>query len=171
MLEKRNKITLQGNIIELIGEEVKEGQNIPVFKGIGKDLKVVSSAEFSGYKRIIASVPSIDTPVCDMEVSRFDEFAGNHLKDVKIIFISMDLPFALSRFCENKSIKNVVILSDHRDSDFGKKFGVLIKDMRLLCRAVFVVDRDETVRYAEYVPEVASHPNYDKVLEAAKNVK
>jgi len=164
------QVTLKGNPVELTGEEIKKGQKIPVFETVGKDLQTVSSEDFKGKVRIIASVPSLDTPICDMELNRFDEYASSILDNVAIIFVSMDLPFAQSRFCEEKNIDKVVTLSDHRDADFGEKFGVLIKEIRLLARAIFIVDESDIVQYAEYVSEVTSHPDYEKALEVVKSL-
>lgn len=165
------KITLHGNPIELAGDEVLPGQKAPEFTAVGNALEDVSSKEFSGKPRLIAAVPSLDTPVCDMELNRFDEHAIHLLGNIKIIFISMDLPFAQKRFCEIKHIQKVITLSDHKNADFGMKYGALIKNLRILARAIFVIDRNDIVRYAEYVKEVASHPDYERALEAMKQIE
>jgi thiol peroxidase len=165
------KVTSKGSPFELLGDEIKVGQKAPEFKAIAKDLSEISSSQYRGKVRIIASVPSLDTPVCDLELNRFNEFALNGLKDAHILFVSMDLPFAQKRFCDLKNIDRVLTFSDHRDADFGMKYGVLIKDLRLLARAVFIVDRDDTVRHAEYVPELGAHPDYKKALAVIQALK
>jgi thiol peroxidase len=120
--------------------------------------------------RIICSVPSLDTSVCDIETRRFNEEAGKLGSNVVVLTISMDLPFAQKRWCGAAGVKNVQTLSDHRDASFGKAYGVLIKEMRLLARAVFVLDKDDAIRYIQIVNEVASEPNYEAALKAAKGL-
>lgn len=169
-MERTNVATVKNNPITLMGEEVKTGQRAPGFKVIDTDLKEVSSEEFKGKIRVIASVPSLDTPVCDLQIKRFNDEAVNLSKDLKVIFLSMDLPFAQKRFCQANNIKQVKTFSDHKYADFGSNYGVLIKELRLLARAVFVIDKDDTVRYVEYVPELTSHPDYGAVLDALKSM-
>lgn len=159
-------VTMRGNPVTLVGDEVKVGQKAPDFSVVGNDLSAVTLNDTSGV-RLFLSVPSLDTGVCDAEVRRFNEEAAS-LGNVKVYTISMDLPFAQSRWCGAAGIENVVTLSDHRDASFGENWGVLIKELRLLARAVFVVDSSNTVTYVEYVPEVSSHPDYEKALAAAK---
>jgi len=115
-------------------------------------------------------VPSLDTPVCDLEIKRFNDEAAQTGKDVVILFISMDLPFAQKRFCQAYDIKKVKTLSDHREGDFGVKYGVLIKELRLLSRAIFIIDKDDEVKYVEYVKEVASQPDYESALKGLKAI-
>lgn len=167
-MERKNAVTLQGNLVTLIGKEVKAGQKAPDFKVLTHDLKEKTLADFKGKIKLIASVPSLDTPICDLQIKRFNDEASKISKDVVIIFISMDLPFAQKRFCQEFEINKVKTLSDHRDADFGLKYGVLIEELRLLARAIFVVDRDDTVRYVEYVKEVATPPDYAGALDAIK---
>ena len=166
-IERKNGTTLKGNPFTLIGPEIKVGQKAPDFTVLAGDLSPVTLASSQGKTRLIISVPSLDTPVCDAETRRFNEEAAK-LSGVETLVISVDLPFAQGRFCQTAGIKNVKSLSDHRDVSFGKAYGTLIKELRLLSRAVFVVDANDTVQYVEYVKEVATHPNYDAALGALK---
>ncbi len=164
-------ITFKGNPVTLQGEEVKAGQAAPDFKAQkSADLGDYTLASSAGKTRILVAVPSLDTPVCDMETRRFNEEAGK-LGDVEIVTLSMDLPFAQKRWCGAAGVDKVITASDHRDASFGKNYGVLISGGpldRLLARAVFVIGPDNTVKYAEYVKEIAEHPNYEAALAAAK---
>jgi thioredoxin-dependent peroxiredoxin len=165
--ERKNGTTLKGNPFTLIGAEIKVGQKAPEFTALDGSLQPVTLASSKGKTRLLVSVPSLDTPVCDAETRRFNEEASK-LPGVEILVVSVDLPFAQGRFCTTNGIKNVKCLSDHRDVSFGKAYGTLIKELRLLSRAIFVVGSDDTVQYVEYVPEVGSHPNYDAALNALK---
>jgi thioredoxin-dependent peroxiredoxin len=164
-------VTFKGNPITLQGDEVKVGQTAPDFKAQkSADLSDYSLASATGKTRILVAVPSLDTPVCDMESRRFNEEAAK-LPEVEIVVLSMDLPFAQKRWCGAAGVDKLVTASDHRDASFGKNYGLLIGGGpldRLLARAVFVVGPDNKVKYAEYVKEVAEHPNYDAALAAAK---
>lgn len=159
-------VKFQGNQITLEGNIVKVGDVAPNFVAIDNGLNAVDSKEFKG-KRAYISVPSIDTPICDVEVRRFNQEAAK-LKDVKIYVISMDLPFAQGRWCGNAGIEAVQTLSDYKDRSFGKEFGTYIKELGLLTRAVFVVDENNKVTHVEYCEEVKSEPNYDAALNALK---
>jgi len=169
-VERKNIVTVKGNPVTLSGEEVKTGQKAQDFKALNTGLEEVVLSGFKNKIKLIASVPSLDTPVCDLEIKRFNDEAAKLSKDLAIIFISMDLPFAQKRFCQANEIKAVKTLSDHRDADFGLKFGVLIKEMRLLARAIFILDKDDIIRYVQIVPELSSPPDYDRALEALKSV-
>ena len=169
-MERKNAVTVKGNPLTLFGDEIKTGQRAPEFKTVNTDLKEVSSDEYKGKLRLIASVPSLDTPVCDLEIKRFNKEAVGLSSGLIIIFISMDLPFAQKRFCQANEIRQVRTLSDHRDADFGLKYGVLIKELRLLARAVFVVDRNGIIQYISLVKEIAEEPDYDAVLAAVKKL-
>ena len=162
---------MKGKPITLLGPAIKVGQKAPDFEVVANDLSTVKFSSFAGKTCIIASVPSLDTSVCDMETRRFNEKAGQLGSDVVVLTISMDLPFAQKRWCGAAGVKNVVTLSDHRDASFGKTYGVLIKDLRLLARAVFVVDNKGVVRYVQIVPEIATEPDYDAALKAVKELK
>jgi thioredoxin-dependent peroxiredoxin len=169
-IERKNATTLKGNPFTLMGAEIKVGQKAPEFTALAGDLSPVtlaSSNSSKGKTRLIVSVPSLDTPVCDAETRRFNEEAAK-FSGVETLVISVDLPFAQGRFCQTAGIKNVKTLSDHRDVSFGKAYGTLIKELRLLSRAIFIVDANDTISYVEYVPEVANHPNYDAALNALK---
>ncbi len=165
--ERKNAVTLKSNPFTLVGAEVNVGQQAPEFTALAGDLSAVTLASSKGKTRLIISVPSLDTPVCDAETRRFNEEASK-LSGVEVLVISVDLPFAQGRFCQTAGIKNLKCLSDHRDTSFGKAYGTLIKELRLLSRAIFVVGADDKVQYVEYVPEVTSHPNYDAALNALK---
>ncbi len=161
-------VTFKENPITLLGNEVKVGDNAPDFKVLANDLSEVTLEDTKGTVRIITSVPSVDTGVCDQEVRRFNEEAGN-LDNVNILTISNDLPFAQKRWCAAAGVENVQTLSDHRDLSFGKAYGVAIEELRLLTRAVFVVDSNNKVTYVEYVSEATNHPDYEAAIEAAKS--
>lgn len=169
-MERTNVATVKGNPLTLLGKEIKIGQKAPSFKVLNTELNDALSDDFRDKIRLIASVPSLDTPVCDLEIKRFNKEAVKLSKELVIIFISMDLPFAQKRFCQANEIKEVVTFSDYRDADFGLKYGVLTKELRLLSRAIFIIGKDDIVRYVEYVPELTSHPNYDAALDALKQV-
>lgn len=166
MKEQTGKVTMKGNPLTLLGAELKVGDKAPDFEVINNDLAPVKFSAFRGKVCIISSVPSLDTPVCDMETRRFNEEAGKLGEDVVILTISMDLPFAQKRWCGAAGVEKVTTLSDHRDASFGTAYGVLIKGLRLLARAVFVVDRDGVIRYVELVKDLTEEPNYEAVLGA-----
>jgi len=161
------KVTFKGKSVTLVGNEVKVGDAAPDFKVLANDLSEVTLADTKGSVRLISVVPSIDTGVCDAQTRRFNEEAAK-LENVKVLTISADLPFAQKRWCGANGIENVQTLSDHRDVSFGQAYGVLIKELRLLARAIFVIDSEDKVTYVEYVPEVTNHPNYEAAIEAAK---
>ncbi|SFA57709.1 thiol peroxidase (atypical 2-Cys peroxiredoxin) [Anoxybacillus pushchinoensis] len=161
------KVTFKGNPVTLVGNEVKVGDAAPNFTVLANDLSPVTLDDTKGFVRLISVVPSIDTGVCDAQTRRFNEEAGS-IEGVKVLTISVDLPFAQKRWCAANGLENVVTLSDHRDVSFGQAYGVLIQELRLLARAVFVVDRNDRVTYVEYVSEATNHPNYEAAIEAAK---
>jgi thiol peroxidase len=170
MQERDGLVTMKGNPITLMGNELQAGDKAPDFVAVDNDLNPVSFDSFRGKVCIISSVPSLDTPVCDMETRRFNDEAGRLGDDVVILTISMDLPFAQKRWCGAAGVDRVQTLSDHRDAAFGQAYGVLIKGLRLLARAVFVVDKGGTIRHIELVKEIASEPDYDSVLTAVKEL-
>ena len=163
-------ITFKGNPVTLVGQEVKVGDQAPNFTVLANDLSEVTLDSSKGNVRLISVVPSLDTGVCDAQTRRFNEEAA-HLGNVKVLTISMDLPFAQKRWCGANGIENVQTLSDHREASFGKAYGVLIEELRLLARSIFVVDSNDKVTYVEYVSEATNHPNYEAALEAAKQAK
>ncbi|HYA34412.1 MAG TPA: thiol peroxidase [Candidatus Binataceae bacterium] len=166
--ERKGAVTMRGNPITLVGPEIKPGQKAPSFNGVGKGLAPVNLDSFKGKVKILSAIPSVDTPVCDAETRRFNEEAAKLGSGVEIVTISMDLPFAQARWCGAAGVDKVTMVSDFREHDFGSKYGVLMKETGLLARAVFVLDKNDNVTHVEYVKEVANHPDYDSVLNAAK---
>src|SRR5436190_2183105 len=167
-MERPGATTLKGNPLTLIGPEVKAGDAAPDFTVTDGNLKPVSLKDTGSNVRIISVVPSLDTPVCDAQTKRFNEEAAK-LPDVDIYTVSMDLPFAQKRWCGAFGVDKVKMLSDHKDGSFGANYGTLIKELRIESRAIFVVDRHNTIKHAEYVKEVADHPNYETALAAARS--
>jgi thiol peroxidase len=169
-MERAGATTLKGNPLTLIGPELKAGDAAPDFHVVDTGLKPVTLQDTGKQVRIISVIPSLDTPVCDAQTKRFNEEAGK-LPSLTIYTFSMDLPFAQKRWCGAFGVDHVKMVSDHRDGSFGQAYGTLIKDLRIHSRAIFVVDKDNIVRHAEYVKEVADHPNYDAALAAAKSAQ
>ncbi|MHC4156062.1 MAG: thiol peroxidase [Planctomycetota bacterium] len=170
MQEQEGAITVKGDPFTLLGEQVKVGDPAPDCQVLDNDLSPVRLSSFHGKVCVICSVPSLDTPVCDTETRRFNEQAGQLGDNIAVLTISMDLPFAQKRWCGAAGIENVQTLSDHRDAAFGAAYGVLIKELRLLARAVFVVDKAGTIRYIQLVHELTEEPDYDRALKAAKDL-
>lgn len=166
-MERAGATTMRGNPLTLVGPELKPGDKAPDFHLVDNGLKNVKLEDTGKHVRILSVVPSLDTPVCDAQTRRFNEEASK-LPDVDIITVSMDLPFAQKRWCGAFGVDKVKMLSDHRDGSFGVNYGTLIKELRIESRAIFVLDKNNTVRYVEYVKEVAEHPNYEAALAAAK---
>ena len=160
------KVTFQGNPLTLEGTQVKVGDTAPDFTVVNNDLNPLKLSDTKG-TRVFLTVPSLDTPVCDTEVRRFNQEASK-LGDVTIYTISMDLPFAQARWCGGANIDKVITASDYKDREFGKNYGVYINELGLLSRAVFVVDENNKITYIEYLNEITDEPNYDKALEALK---
>jgi thiol peroxidase len=154
----------------LVGPQLKPGDKAPDFEVVGTDLKPVTLSDSNGKVRLISVVTSLDTGICDAQTRKFNEEAAKLPGGVEILTVSMDLPFAGKRWCGAAGIDKVKVVSDHRRRSFGTAYGTLMKELRLLSRAIFVVDDKGTVRYAEYVPEVASHPNYDAALAAVRQI-
>ncbi len=170
MKERAGLITMRGNPLTLIGSEVKVGEMAPDFVVLDNNLSPVKFSSFRGKTCILSSVPSLDTPVCDMETRKFNEEAARLGSDVAILTISMDLPFAQKRWCAAAGVDKVQTFSDHRDASFGVAYGVLIKELRLLARAVFVVDRKGIIQNIQLVKEVTNEPDYAAVLNALKKL-
>jgi thiol peroxidase len=164
------KVKFKGNDVTLLGNQVKVGDKAPNFTVLANDLSEVTLDSTKGSVRLISVVPSIDTGVCDAQTRRFNEEAAK-LDNVKVLTVSVDLPFAQKRWCGANGIENVQTLSDHRDLSFGEAYGVAIQELRLLARSIFVVDSNDNVTYVEYLPEVTEHPNYEAAIEAAKAAK
>lgn len=163
-------ITFKGNAVTLLGNEVKVGDQAPDFKVLANDLSEVTLQDSKGNVRLISVVPSLDTGVCDAQTRRFNEEAVK-FDNVKVLTISVDLPFAQKRWCGANGIENVQTLSDHRELSFGEAYGVAIQELRLLARAVFVVDSNDKVIYVEYVSEATNHPDYEAALAAVSQAK
>lgn len=167
-MERTGIITFKGNGLTLVGQPVAVGDKAPDFVVLDKTLAPVTLGSSAGRTRIISVTPSLDTPVCDAQLRRFNEAAAALGDDVVVLNVSMDLPFAIARFCNAAGIDRVITASDHRDASFGLAYGVLIKELRLLARSVFVIGKDDVVKYVEIVPEVTSSPDFDKALAAAR---
>ncbi len=168
-MERQGAVTLKGNPMTLVGPELKTGDRAPDFQCVDNTLKNVSLAQTGNNVRVFSVVPSLDTPVCDAQTRRFNEEAAK-MAGVDIYTVSVDLPFGQKRYCNTFGIDNVKMLSDHRDVSFGSNYGTLIKELRIESRAIFVLDRDNVIRYVEYLKEVGEHPNYERALEAAKKL-
>jgi thiol peroxidase len=168
-MTKSRTTLLKGKPMTLAGSEIKVGQKAPDFKLLAIDSTNVELSQSQGKVRLLSVVHSLDTNVCDLQTQRFEQEAAN-FKDVIIYAVSMDLPFAQVRYCGAHNIKSLKTLSDHREASFGLAYGVLIEELRLLSRAIFVIDRSDIIRYVEYVPEVTQHPDYDRAIEALRKV-
>ena len=166
MQERTGLVTMKGSPLTLLGQELNVGVPAPKVELVDNDFSPVNLSHFLGKVCVLSSVPSLDTPVCDMETRRFNKEAGTLGPDVVIVTVSMDLPFAQKRWCGAAGVDRVITLSDHREASFANAYGVLIKELRLLARAVFVVDREGIVQYIQLVKEVADEPDYDAVLDA-----
>jgi thiol peroxidase len=170
MTERQGLVTIHGKPLTLVGQEVKVGDPAPDAELLDNDLNPVKISGHRGKVLVVASVPSLDTPVCDMETRRFNEEAANLGPDVELVTISMDLPFAQKRWCGAAGVTRLKTVSDHRLADFGTSYGVLIKELRLLARAVFIIDREGTVQYVQLVKEVTNEPDYEEVLQALNRI-
>ena len=168
-MERPGATTMRGKPLTLLGPELKAGQKAPEFETVSDGMQPTSLASTGQSVRIFSVVPSLDTPVCDAQTKRFNEEAAK-LPGVEIYTISMDLPFAQKRWCGAYGVDKVKMLSDHRNGSFGEHYGTLIKDLRIESRAIFVLDKDNTIKHVEYVKEVADHPNYDAALNAARSL-
>ncbi len=167
--ERVGATTLQGKSMTLIGPELKAGDKAPDFDVVDAGLQPFHLASTGKTVRIFSVVPSLDTPVCDAQTKRFDEETDS-LPGIEIYTVSMDLPFAMKRWSGAFGVDNVKMLSDHRSGSFGEHYGTLIKELRILSRAIFVLDKEGVIRYVEYVKEVANHPNYEAALAKAKEL-
>jgi thiol peroxidase len=170
MEERTGIVTFKGNPFTLLGPALKAGDKAPDFRVVDTALTPVSLADFKGKIKIFSAVPSLDTPVCDMETRRFNQEAAQLPDNMVILTISMDLPFAQSRWCGAAGIDRVKTLSDYREKSFALAYGVLIKELQLLTRSIFIVDSADTVRYIQIVAEITAEPDYAAVLAAAKGL-
>ena len=164
-----NNITFGGNPLTLLGNEIKIGEKAPNFTALKTDLSPFCLEELKGKVVIISVVPSVDTPVCELQTIRFNTEAYEY-GNINVITISVDLPFALGKFCANKGIDTAITLSDHKDLDFGMKYGFVLEELRLLSRGIVVINKEGIVEYVEYVQEVTNHPDYDKAIDIAKKL-
>lgn len=171
MTERKGIVTMGGKPITLIGDEVKVDMEAPDVEVIDNDLSPVKISSFSNKVVIISSVPSLDTPVCDIETRKLDDEVDKLDFDVEILTISMDLPFAQKRWCGAAETKRVKTLSDYRDASFGMSYGVLIKEVRLLARAIFILDKERIIRYIQLVNEITNEPDYNDVLSAVRKLR
>jgi thiol peroxidase len=169
-MERTGIITMKGKPLTLIGPELKPFDKAPDFTVVDQNLAPRTLADFEGKFKVISVTPSLDTPVCDLQIHWFNEDAARQPGDVVVINVSMDLPFAIRRFCTTSGIDKAVALSDHRDASFGTKWGVLIKELRLLARSIFIVDPANVVRYVQIVPEQSNEPDYEAAIEALKSL-
>lgn len=170
MKERKGLVTVQGNPLTLLGEEIKVKDKAPDAELTSNDMKPVKLSSYRGRVCVICAVPSLDTPTCDTETRRFNKEAAGLWSNVSVITVSMDLPFAQKRWCGAAGIDRVQTLSDYRDASFGASYGVLIKELKLLARAIFVLDREGIVRYTQIVKELSKEPNYDEVLAVVKTL-
>lgn len=159
-----SKITFKGNPLTLTGNEVKVGDKAPDFTVTSVDLNQVKLDDFKDKVKILTTFPSLDTPVCDLQVKEFNKRAASLADDVVVIGVSKDLPFAQKRFCDANSIENVVTVSDYKDNSFGNNYGLLIKELQLLARAIIIVDKSDIIQYIQIVSEVTDQPDYEDAL-------
>jgi thiol peroxidase len=167
--ERAGATTLQGNPMTLLGPELKAGDKAPEFDAVDSSLQPINLSKTGRAVRVFSVIPSLDTPVCDAQTKRFNEEAAS-LPGVEIYTVSMDLPFAQKRWCGAFGVDNVKMVSDHKSGSFGEHYGTLIKELRIESRAIFVVDKNDVIRHAEYVKEVADHPNYESAMKIAKDL-
>ena len=170
MMQQPGRVTMKGKPLRLLGTPPEVGRPAPDFTAVANDLSEVKLSDFRGKVVVICVVPSLDTRVCDLQTRRFNEEAAKLSGDVVILTISMDLPFAQARWCGAAGVEAVQTLSDHRDAGFGTAYGVLIEELRLLGRSVFVVDRVGVLRYVQRVQELANEPDYDEALAAVRKL-
>jgi thiol peroxidase len=168
MSERKDVVKFQGSPLTLVGNQLNVGDAAPEAEVLANDLSPVKLSGFGGKVCVICTVPSLDTPVCDIQTRKFNEQAASLGDDVVVLTISMDLPFAQQRWCGAANVENVQTLSDHHKAEFGTAYGILIKELRLLARTVFVVDKDGIIRYIEIVDEVTNEPDYEAALSAVK---
>ncbi len=170
MAREKTQVTMKGKPLTLSGTAVDIGQKAPDFEVADNELNAITLSSFAGKTLIICSVPSLDTSVCDRETRKFNEKAAELGEEIAVLVISMDLPFAQKRWCGAAGIQNLKTLSDHRDASFGKAYGVLIEELRLLARAIFIIDKQGVIRYKQIVSEITNEPDYDGCLEAIKQL-
>ena len=171
MSDRKGAVTMKGNPLTLTGNELKVGQPAPEVTLTANDLSTVNLSSFKGKKTIVLTMPSLDTGICDKETRKFNEEAAKLGNDVKILAVTMDLPFAQKRWCGAAGVNNVLTLSDYKEAALGNSFGVLIKELKLLARTIFVIDSKGNVQYSQIVKEITTEPDYAAVLEAVNKIK
>jgi thiol peroxidase len=159
---------MHGNPMAIEGNPLCIGDKAPAFTLLDKSLKAKTLDDFADKIKLIVAVPSVDTPVCDLETRKFNDAAASLSKDVVILVVSTDLPFAQKRFCATAGIEQAITLSDHKTANFGKAYGILISDIRLLARSIFVVDKNNIIQYIQLIEEVGDEPNYEEALDAVR---
>lgn len=169
MSERTGLVTFGGKPVTLVGNAIKVGDKAPDFTGVNQSLEAVSLASFAGKTVVIAVYPSIDTGVCQQQNRKFNEIASS-MDDVAVLSVSQDLPFAQKRFCAAEGLDSIVTLSDHREREFGNKYGYLIKELALLARGTVIVDKNGIVQYVEIVPEITTEPDYDATLKVIEHL-
>ena len=170
MTERKGVTTFKGKPMTLVGNEVHAGDKAPDFEVTDNSMNPVKFSSFLGKTIIISSVVSLDTPTCDTETHRFNESAGKLGSDVAILTISKDLPFAQKRWCGAANVKQVITLSDYKNTDFGQKYGVVLKEWNLLARALFIVDKTGVIRHVHYLKEISEQPDYDLILKETQQL-
>ena len=166
--ERGDLVTLKGTPVTLLGANLSVGDTAPPFAAVDAGYQKVALSDFAGRPVLISAVPSLDTPVCSLQTGRFNDEVKNLPAQAVVLTISRDLPFAQKRFCTAEGVDKTIVLSDAARLEFGEAYGVLIKDMGLLARAIFVIDTEGKIAYMEIVPEVATHPDYEAALKAVK---
>ncbi len=167
---KEGLVTMKGRPLVLLGAQLPVGATAPDFRVVDANFQPVSLGDFRGRPCLISVVPSLDTGVCALQTKRFNDEAANLPAEVVLLTISMDLPFAQKRFCEAEQVERLRILSDHVWREFGSRYGILIRDLGLLARSIFVIDRNGRIAYQQIVPELTEHPDYDAALAAVRKV-
>ena len=168
-MERKGGFKFSGQDVTIVGEDIQVGEQAPDFTAVAQDWSTLKALESTqGKVRVIGSLPSLNTSVCDRETRRFNQEAAALGEDVAILMVSMDLPFTLRNWCAAAGVDRVVTLTDHKYTEFGERYGVLLKEPRVLRRAIFVVDRLGKVVYADYMPAIGDEPKYDEVLAAAR---
>ena len=164
-------VTMKGKPITLIGKTTRQGEEALMFYGMSRQMETISLEDFKNKTIVATSFLSVDIPACAVQLHRLEQIAKNLDKDVIILAISCDLPFAMERFCKIEEIRNIVMLSDYKDIDFGLKYGFLLDELRLLTRGIVIIGRDRKIKYVEYVREITQEPSYDKLLTALESLK
>lgn len=171
MIERKGVITFKDRDVSIVGMDLQPGMEAPEFHAVNLDWEEISALQATqGKVRIIAAMPSLETSVCDRETRRFNQEAANLGKDIVVLVVSADLPYTQARWCGSAGVESLLMLSDHKHAEFGLKYACLLSEPRILRRAVFVVDRENILRYAAYMPELGAEPNYDEVLRTARQL-